>query len=214
MINTMLIVVKCYGHGIMENRNIIIILLVIIVALAAAVGFMLMNPTNAKEPCKIKITSDKEQYKGGELSIVLTDLNKTPLSKEIVNITITDKKGKVVVDDVVKTNSKGKAKLDLKLKKGNYKVNVSYGGNENYTGNNTTQKLKIKEKEKVVEQQSSTQSDTYVERTEGNLVYGYKDGRYGFWTPSGNFIEDKSRALSGEDPIEPFTRDGDFYSQL
>ena len=173
-----------------------------------------MNPTNAKEPCKIKITSDKEQYKGGELSIVLTDLNKTPLSKEIVNITITDKKGKVVVDDVVKTNSKGKAKLDLKLKKGNYKVNVSYGGNENYTGNNTTQKLKIKEKEKVVEQQSSTRSDTYVERTEGNLVYGYKDGRYGFWTPSGNFIEDKSRALSGEDPIEPFTRDGDFYSQL
>ena len=198
----------------MESRNIIIILLVIIVALAAAVGFMLMNQTNAKEPCKIKITSDKEQYKGGELSIVLTDLNKTPLSKEIVNITITDKKGKVVVDDVVKTNSKGKAKLDLKLKKGNYKVNVSYGGNENYTGNNTTQKLKIKEKEKVVEQQSSTQSDTYVERTEGNLVYGYKDGRYGFWTPSGNFIEDKSRALSGEDPIEPFTRDGDFYSQL
>ena len=198
----------------MENRNIIIILLVIIVALAAAVGFMLMNPTNTKEPCKIKITSDKEQYKGGELSIVLTDLNKTPLSKEIVNITITDKKGKVVVDDVVKTNSKGKAKLDLKLKKGNYKVNVSYGGNENYTGNNTTQKLKIKEKEKVVEQQSSTRSDTYVERTEGNLVYGYKDGRYGFWTPSGNFIEDKSRALSGEDPIEPFTRDGDFYSQL
>ena len=198
----------------MENRNIIIILLVIIVALAAAIGFVLLNPTHAKEPCKIKITSDKEQYKGGELSIVLTDLNKTPLSKEIVNITITDKKGKVVVDDVVKTNSKGKAKLDLKLKKGNYKVNVSYGGNENYTGNNTTQKLKIKEKEKVVEQQSSTRSDTYVERTEGNLVYGYKDGRYGFWTPSGNFIEDKSRALSGEDPIEPFTRDGDFYSQL
>ena len=198
----------------MESRNIIIILLVIIVALADAVGFMLMNQTNAKEPCKIKITSDKEQYKGGELSIVLTDLNKTPLSKEIVNITITDKKGKVVVDDVVKTNSKGKAKLDLKLKKGNYKVNVSYGGNENYTGNNTTQKLKIKEKEKVVEQQSSTQSDTYVERTEGNLVYGYKDGRYGFWTPSGNFIEDKSRALSGQDPVEPFTRDGDFYSQL
>ena len=84
----------------MENRNIIIILLVIIVALAAAIGFMLMNPTHTKEPCKIKITSDKEQYKGGELSIVLTDLNKTPLSKEIVNITITDKKGKVVVDDV------------------------------------------------------------------------------------------------------------------
>ena len=134
----------------MENKNIIIILLVIIVILAAVIGFMLLNPTVAKEPTKIKITSDKEQYEGGKLSITLTDLNKTPLSKEIVNITITNKKGKVVVDDVVKTNSKGKAKLDLNLKKGIYKVNVSYGGNENYTGNNTTQKLTIKEK-KVVE---------------------------------------------------------------
>ena len=134
----------------MENKNIILILLVIVVILAAVIGFMLLNPTVAKEPTKIKITSDKEQYEGGKLSITLTDLNKTPLSKEIVNVTITNKKGKVVVDDVVKTNSKGKAKLDLNLKKGKYKVNVSYGGNENYTGNNTTQKLTIKEK-KVVE---------------------------------------------------------------
>ena len=70
--------------------------------------------------------------------------------------------------------------------------------------------------EKVVETKStsSTSTDTYVERTEGDFKYGYKDGRYGFWTPSGNFIEDKSRAISGEDPKEPFMRDGDFYSQL
>lgn len=111
---------------------------------------LFLNQTAAKEPTKIKVTSDKKQYEGGKLSIELTDLNKTPLSKQIVNITITNKKGKVVVDDVVKTNSKGKAKLDLNLKKGKYKVNVSYGGNENYTGDNTTQKLTIKEK-KVVE---------------------------------------------------------------
>ena len=149
----------------MENRNIIIILLVIIVILAAAIGFVLLNPTVSKEPTKIKITSDKEQFEGGELSIKLTDLNKTPLSKEIVNITITNKKGKVVVDDVVKTNSKGKAKLDLDLKKGKYKVNVSYGGNENYTGNSTTQKLKIKEEvvETTVEPVNSDDSSNNVQ---------------------------------------------------
>ena len=140
----------------MENKNIIIILLVIIVILAVAIGFLLFNPTVAKEPTKIKITSDKEQYEGGKLSIKLTDLNKTPISKEIVNITITNKKGKVVVDDVVKTNSKGNAKIDLDLKKGKYKVIVSYGGNENFTGNNTTQKLTIKEE--VVEQPVTQQS--------------------------------------------------------
>ena len=56
----------------MENKNIILILLVIVVILAAVIGFMLLNPTVAKEPTKIKITSDKEQYEGGKLSITLT----------------------------------------------------------------------------------------------------------------------------------------------
>ena len=91
----------------------IIILVVIIVILAAAIGFALLNPLNAKEPTKIKITSDKEQYEGGELSIKLTDLNKTPISKQVVNITITNKKGKVVVDDVVKQIKRVKQRLIL-----------------------------------------------------------------------------------------------------
>ena len=199
----------------MENRNIIIILLVIIVVLAAAIGVMLLNPTNAKEPVKVKIISDTKQYEDdGEVSIKLTDSNGTAISKEVVNITVTNSKGKVVVDDVVKTNSKGIAKLDLDLKKGKYVVNVTYGGNENYTGNNTTQKLTIKEKVVQTQSTTTTNRDTYVEREENGFKYGYKDGRYGFWTPSGNFIEDKSRALAGEDPMEPFMEDGSFNDQL
>ena len=149
----------------MENKTIIIILLIIIVVLAAMIGITVLHPFDSKDPTKVKITSNKTQYEGGELSIKLTDLNGTAISKEIVNVTITNSKGKVVVDDVVKTNSKGKAKLDLDLKKGKYNVNVSYDGNENYTGNNTTQKLTINEKEVVVEQPvyrqtTSTQSSS------------------------------------------------------
>ena len=137
----------------MENKNIIIILVAIIVVLAAVIGVMLLNPDIGKEQTKIKITSDKEQLVGGELNIKLTDLNKTALSKQTVNIKITDNKGKVVVDEVVKTNSKGKAKLDLDLKKGKYKVNVTYGGNDKCAGCNASQKLKIKEA--VAEETSS-----------------------------------------------------------
>lgn len=147
----------------MENRNIIIMLLVVIAILAVAVGVMMFNQSHVKEATKIKITSDKEQYEGGKLSVELKDLNGTALSKEVVNVTVTDKKGKVVVDDVVKTNSKGKAKLDLDLKKGKYNVTVTYGGNENYTGTNSTQKLSIKEKvtEAVKPQSSSSQSSSH-----------------------------------------------------
>jgi hypothetical protein len=156
----------------MENMNIIIILVVVIVVLAVVAGVMFLQSGHAKDPTKLKITSDKKQFEGGKLKLQLTDLNKTPLSKEIVNITITDKKGKVVVDDVVKTDSKGKAKLDLDLKKGKYKVNVTYGGNENYTGNSTTQKLNIKEK--VVQAEKSTPSNdpgAYYSRQSMRTIY-------------------------------------------
>lgn len=179
---------------IMENKNIIIIMIVIIVILTAAIGFAVLNPMHAKEPTKIKITSDKEQNEGGKLSIQLTDLNKTPLSKEIVNITITNSKGKVVVDDVVKTDSKGKAKLNLDLKKGKYNVTVSYSGNENYTGNNTTQKLTIKEEEKVTQTQDTSQTesngiDNYRTRSDTKMMV----------MPSGDIVEmsaDESTVVS------------------
>ena len=149
-----------------------------------------------KEPTKIKITSDKEQYKkDAKLSIELKDLNKTPLSKEIVNVTITDKNGKVVVDDVLKTDSKGKAKLDLNLKKGKYKVNVTYGGNENYTGNNTTQNLKIKEKAAKANVESSSSDESYT--------YSRQAGRYirdsGDWSQSAN--GDQIYSYKGDDGV-------------
>ena len=156
----------------MENKNIIIILVVIIVILAAVIGFMVFLT------------------EGQDMSVKLTDLNKTPLSKQKVNITIKDSKGKVVANKTVKTDDKGNAKMDLKLKKGNYDVAVSYGGNENYSGNNTTQKLTIKEK--VVEVKSSSGSSgsnggNYLEGPEVDshgvskqqvMQSGYSDVKY------------------------------------
>ena len=173
----------------MENKNIIIILLAIIVILAAAIGVVLFNTTNAKEASEIKITSDKEQYEDGELSIILTDLNRTPISKEIVNVTIKDKNGKVVVDDVVKTDSNGKAKLDLNLEKGEYNVTVSYGGNENYTGTNATQNLEIKEEEVVENVQSqSTSSDSSSQSSEREEDQVTPDG----WDPKEHEVSRES----------------------
>ena len=165
----------------MENKNIILILVVAIIILAAILGVMFLHPTNAKEPTKIKITSNKTLTEGDSLSIKLTDSNNTAISKEVVNITITDSKGKMVVDNVVKTDSKGKAKLDLDLKKGKYNVTVSYGGNENYTGNNTTQKLTIKEKVTQTEEASTGNSlDSYKTRSDSYMTV----------TPSGDIVEE------------------------
>lgn len=160
----------------MENKNIIIILIVLIVVLAAILGVVFFQSVNAKEASKIKITSNDTQFEGGKLTIILTDLNKTAISKEKVNITITNKHNKTVLNKTVETNSKGKAKLNLDLKKGKYSVNVSYDGNENYTGNSTIQNLTIKEE---VKQATVVSSDPYPGYTYspqyGTYVRQYKD---------------------------------------
>lgn len=172
----------------MENKNIVIILVIVVVVLAAVLGAMFLQSANAKEPTKLKITSDKTQYEGGKLTVQLTDLNKTAISKEKVNITITNKKGKVIVNETVKTNSKGKAKLDLDLKKGKYTVNVTYGGNENYTGNNTAQKLTIKE--------TLTTSSYSSEPVYDGHTVSYQDGKRGVYSESGEFFIDPTQDSS------------------
>ena len=180
----------------MENRNIIIILVAVVIVLAVVAGAMFLQSSNVKDPTKIKITSDKEQYEGGKLKIQLTDLNKTAISKQKVNITITNKKGEVVVNETVKTNSKGQAKLDLNLKKGKYNVNVTYSGNENYTGNSTTQKLNIKEevKETVTEESYSSSSGGYTtEPVYDGHTESYKDGVRGVYSSSGEFFIDPTQ---------------------
>ena len=188
----------------MENRNIIIILVAIIVILAAAIGFALLNPLNTKEPCEIKITSDKEQYEGGELVIKLTDINNNPISNEVVNVMITKNNGDAVVDDVVKTNSKGKAKLDLDLKQGKYVVDVSFSGNENYTGDNSTQNLKIKKEAPKVyayksdgtPMYSQEEVSMYVKSKYGAVNYHIQDNGYINLDDPG-FTDDGARVVPG-----------------
>lgn len=160
----------------MENRNIIIILLIVIVVLAAAIGFVLYSQATAKQQTIVKITSDAKQNEGGALSVKLTDLSDNPIENEIVSVKVTNSKGKMVVDDVVKTDSKGKGKLDLDLKKGKYDVEVTYGGGEKYAGDNETQKLTIKEKEVAQAESSSSSSSSsqpqpYAYRSDGSPMY-------------------------------------------
>ena len=78
------------------------------------------------------------------------------------------------------------------MKKGKYTVNVTYGGNENYTGNNTTQKLTIKEEVKETQKTSSASSYTTEPVYDGRTV-SYKDGQRGVYSESGEFFIDPTQ---------------------
>ena len=173
----------------MESKNILIILVVIIVILAAAIGFTMFNPMHAKQPTKINITSKNTLNEGDDLSLQLTDLNKTAISNQDVNITVKNSNGKVVLNKTVKTNSEGNAKLDIDLKKGKYNVTVSYSGNENYTGNNTTQNLTIKEKVVKAQQTSSSSNGG----SSGSSGWTDSEGAYHFYENGQEYVGDPNR---------------------
>ena len=196
-----------------KDKMVIVALIAIIIVLL--IGLVAVMSNMSKENTKLTFKCNSTMTEGEYLKVKLTDANKTAIAKQTVNITVVSENGTADYHSV-KTNENGVGKLKIDKNSGKYNVTVSYGGNDRFNGCNATKKITIEEK--VIETQStessSTSCDTYVEREENGFKYGYKDGRYGFWTPSGNFIEDKSRALSGQDPVEPFMRDGDFYSQL
>lgn len=174
----------------MENENIIIILVVIAVILACAVGLMYLKTTNAK-PTEIRITSNETLNKGDSLTIQLTDLNKTAIS-ENVSIVIKNTDGAVVVTGTVSTNSKGLANFDLDLEKGEYTVNVTFNGNNNFTGSNATQKLTIKEA--VTESIGDSSSSGYTtEPVYDAHTISYKDGVRGVYSKSGEFFIDPTQ---------------------
>lgn len=131
----------------MENKAIIAILLLVIVILVVGLCAMFFSPFHGPEGSVISIESNNVLYSGDDLSVLLTSINKTPISNEFVNVIICDSSGKLVANETVKTDFKGSAKLELDIESGKYDVDVSFGGNENYTANKTSQKLEIKEVE-------------------------------------------------------------------
>jgi hypothetical protein len=149
-------------------------LVAVIVILAVAIGIMFLSPTLSKDATVVKITSDKSQNEGGKLKVLLTDTKDQPISKDILNVTITNKNGEIVLDDVVKTDGDGKAKLNLDLKKGKYTVKVNYDGNEKYEGSNTTQKLTIKEKKAETSSSSSSSSQSTQSSQPQRTAYAYR----------------------------------------
>lgn len=174
----------------MEAKNIIIILLVIAVILAVALGVMFLSPGNAKQDCKIAITSNKTLYEGDNLTVKLTDLNQTPLKNKTVKILIKDKDEKTVFAKTLKTNDNGKVRAKLNLSEGDYSVNATFEGNDNFTANSTTQKLTV---EKVVEEQTVSQQPVADNSQSSNSKSEY-----------GSYINDEWVSMSEQEYAERY----------
>ena len=177
----------------MDYDKIIIILAIIIIAILAA-GIVVLNPFAAKVETAISITSSQELTEGDSLSISLTDINSRPVSGALIQINITDLNGSTTQKSVT-TDASGNGVIALgDLASGQYMINVSYDGNSSFKSSFASQNININPKVvQSVSTESASQSSIHPGFTpsykEGSLTYGYKGDRWGFVTPTGNFIE-------------------------
>ena len=179
----------------MDNDKIIIALVVVLIVILAA-GVLFLNHSHAKIDSRVIVTSNSTLYDGDNFTIRLIDLNNTPIANQRVNITIIDANGGEN-PQVITTDANGDGSLQLNgLAVGNYTINVTYEGNDNYTVCNTTQKLTIAEKVTTSESSTVTSSSTKND-------YDWKTSTEGFeyrreFSSDGGFREyDRSGRLVG-----------------
>ena len=143
----------------MENKEKIIIVALIVVIIALLVGIYAVMPHMAKKDTKLVFESNSTLTEGSSIKIKLTDANGTAIANQKVNITITDKNKSSDYHSVV-TDSNGIGTLNHDKKPGEYNVTISYGGNDNFTACNITNKIKIEKQETNINQNEYAGDDT------------------------------------------------------
>ena len=158
-------------HGDKVDRNKIIILALIIIIIAFIIGMVAIMPGFGKETTNLTIKSNDTISQGDSVKIELTDMNGTPIDNETVNVTIKDDKGDVEHKSAV-TNDDGIAKVKIE-EPGNYTVNCTFEGNDNFTENTTTQEVEVVED---VADDSSSSDDSGSDDDPG-AFYSAQEGR-------------------------------------
>lgn len=126
----------------MDKNKVIIIALIAIIAVLI-IGLAVVMPGFGKDKSNITIKSNDTISQGDSIKIELADVNGTPIENETVNVTIKNTKNATVEKKATVTNDDGVAKLKMDDEPGNYTVECTFDGNENYTEDTTTQQVEV-----------------------------------------------------------------------
>lgn len=149
-----------------KNKIIIIALIVIIIILTISI-FSIMLHDN-KQDSKIIIKANSTIYQGDTIDIVLTDSNNNPLSNKTVIVNISGENN--FNDYMIKTDSRGIGKLKINNTEGNYTINCTFNGDDEYNGNASFKNV-IVEIKQAVTSLNSADSTTYTEPEYGSDSY-------------------------------------------
>lgn len=125
----------------MENNHKIIIALLCVIIIMLIIGITTFSPLLIKEDTNLTISNQKIEA-GEPLIISLTDHHGNPIKNGTLHIKLKDDEG-IIIDENIKTNSKGKAKFKIK-EKGKYSVKCNFDGNEHFKSSHINGNITVK----------------------------------------------------------------------
>lgn len=121
-----------------------IIIGAILAVVIAAAAFMLFSSGSDAGYSKIDIIGEGTVGENGTLNVKLENGQNIALKDKNVTVTLKNSKGKVVFNKTAKTFVNGVANIKLtNVSPGEYEVNATFGGDENYTASSVSEKIKI-----------------------------------------------------------------------
>jgi hypothetical protein len=159
----------------MEKNRIIIVALIAVIAVLI-IGLAVVMPGFGKDKTNITIKSNDTIGQGDSVKIKLTDVNGTPIDNGTVNVTIKDKKG-TVEKKAVRTNKDGDAKVKMDTEPGNYTLNCTFSGDDNYTEDTTTKQIEVVDPDDIDYDPEPTETDGGDDDSEPGAYYSEQEGR-------------------------------------
>lgn len=173
MIKSIFLLTNLTGGDFMDNNKIIIVALIAVIVILI-IGLTVAIPNFGKGKTNITIKSNDTISQGDSIKVKLTDVNGTPIDNGTVNVTIKNEKT-TVVKKAVLTDKDGTAKIKMDADPGNYTVNCTFNGDDNFTQNTTTKHVEVKEPDDVeVDTGSSDDTDdpgAFYSEQEGRVIY-------------------------------------------
>ena len=116
---------------------------IIAIAIVAAAFMLFSLGTGDSGYSKIDIIGDGTVGENGTLNVKLQNGQNIALKDKNITVTLKDSKGKVVFNKTAKTFVNGVANIKLKnVSAGEYEVNATFSGDENYTASSVSEKIK------------------------------------------------------------------------
>ncbi|MDO5860566.1 hypothetical protein [Methanobrevibacter sp.] len=128
----------------MDKKELIIVGIIIIIAVV--VGSILFASNGDSKYTTLDVLNKGAIGENSTVYVKLSDNEKTALSGKTLHIKLTNNESKVIYENSVKTHATGVAIVELEnISAGDYNLNVTFDGDENYTGSSISQKITVKE---------------------------------------------------------------------